>query len=64
MSATPGPAFWVTAGCTKTCLSHAQLSWVSGGLTEQKQMACRAQQFAEGGEMAPSGLGPRDSVSF
>lgn len=44
MSAPPGPALWVTSGCREICLSHGQLSWVSAGLTEQKQTACKAQQ--------------------
>ena len=64
MSASPGPALRITAGCRETCLSHTQLSWVSAGLTEQKQMACKAQQVSVGGEMAPSGLGQHDAVSL
>lgn len=64
MSAPPGPALGVMAGCRETCLSPAQLSWVSAGLTEQKQMACKALQVSVGGEMTPSGLGQCGSVSL
>lgn len=64
MSALPQPALRVTAGCRKICLSHTQFSWVSAGLTQQKGMACKAQQVTVGGETAPSGLGQCDSVSL
>lgn len=64
ISALPQPTLWVTAGCRETCLSHAQHSWVSAGLAEQKWMACKAQQVTVGGKTASSGLEQCDSLSY